>query len=167
MEDEDFPEELRDTVKKLEAGLLDLENGFSGLIKQNREEFYKELDPLSRAKLDLVSLYNINSLVWILIKTLGHNPQVSDVTKELMRVRQVIARCKVIEDKAKRNRVDQGAARRMVASGLWKPGEEKLKSKDTSNEEEQNGSSNELKKKRQEFEDSATPLKKKVRQCDV
>ena len=41
MEDEDFPEELRDTVKKLEAGLLDLENGFSGLIKQNREEFYK------------------------------------------------------------------------------------------------------------------------------
>ena len=41
MEDEDFPEELRDSVKKLEVGLIDLENGFSGLIKQNREEFYQ------------------------------------------------------------------------------------------------------------------------------
>ena len=41
MEDEDFPEELRDAVKKLEVGLIDLENGFSGLIKQNREEFYQ------------------------------------------------------------------------------------------------------------------------------
>ena len=44
MEDEDFPEELRDTVKKLEAGLTDLEDGFSGLLKQNRTEFYQGFD---------------------------------------------------------------------------------------------------------------------------
>ena len=42
-----------------------------------------------------------------------------------------------------------------------------LKTQDTSNEEEQNGGSNELKKKLQDFEDSATPSKKKIRQCDV
>jgi len=29
-----------------------------------------------RAKIDIVSLYSINSLVWMLLKTLGHNPQV-------------------------------------------------------------------------------------------
>ena len=32
MEDEDFPEELRDAVKKLEVGLIDLENGFIVMI---------------------------------------------------------------------------------------------------------------------------------------
>lgn len=30
----------------------------------------------SRAKIDIVSLYSINSLFWMLMKTLGHNPQV-------------------------------------------------------------------------------------------
>jgi exosome complex protein LRP1 len=165
MEDDDFPEELRESVKKLEAGLGDLEAGFSGLIKQNREEFYQDLDPLARAKLDLVSLYNVNSLFWILIKTLGHNPQVSDVKNELLRVRSVIARCKEVEDKAKRNRVDQSAARRMVASGLWKPGDDKIKSKDSSQEEQPTNSK--LQKKMRDFEESAAPAKKKIRQCDV
>merc|ERR1712130_713088 len=155
--DEDFPEELRETVKRLEAGLEGLQEGFSPLVQQNRSDFYQDLDALTRAKLDLVSLYSINSLFWILIKTLGHNPQASDVKTELGRVRTAIARCKEIEDRAKRPRVEQDAAKRMVTSGLWQPGEDKIRSE----------SANESRKHLQEFESAANPAKKRIRQYDV
>jgi hypothetical protein len=36
-------------------------------------------------------------------------------------------RCKEIQDREKRGRVDQGAAKRMVSSGLWQPGQEKFR----------------------------------------
>jgi len=165
MEDDDFPEELRESVKRLEAGLNDIETGFSGLVKKNREEFYQDLEPIARAKLDLVSLYNINSLFWILLKTLGHNPQVSDITNELKRVQDAIKRCKLIEDRAKRNKVDQGAAKRMIASGLWKPGDEKIKDKEPSQDEL--SEDRELQNKLREYDESANPPKKKIRQSDV
>ena len=38
-----------------------------------------------------------------------------------------MSRCKEIQDRQKRGRVDQNAAKRMVTSGLWKPGEEKIR----------------------------------------
>ena len=39
--DEDFPEELRETVKKMEAGLQDLQQGFDPLLQKNRSDFYQ------------------------------------------------------------------------------------------------------------------------------
>ena len=36
-------------------------------------------------------------------------------------------RLKQIQDKSKRNQVDQEAAKRFVSSSLWKPGEEKIR----------------------------------------
>ena len=41
-------------------------------------------------------------------------------------------RLKQIQDKSKRNLVDQEAAKRFVASSLWKPGEEKVRHQDES-----------------------------------
>ena len=41
------------------------------------------------------------------------------------RVREAMGRVKQIQDRAKRPRADQEAAKRMVASGLWNPGEAK------------------------------------------
>ena len=41
MEEDDFPVELRESLKRLEAGLSDIETGFSGLVQKNREEFYQ------------------------------------------------------------------------------------------------------------------------------
>ena len=38
-----------------------------------------------------------------------------------------VLRCKEIQDREKRGRVDQGAAKRMITSGLWKPGDEKIR----------------------------------------
>merc|ERR1719374_334565 len=151
--DEDFPEELLDTVRNLEKGIDNLGKGFEELLKKNRIEFYENLDPLTRAKIDIVSLYSINSMFWMLMKTLGHNPQASDVKAELGRVRSAITRCKEIQDREKRGKVNQDAARRMVTSGLWKPGEEKIRP-ETSKEDLARTA---------EMQEAANPPRKKIR----
>ncbi|XP_023340435.1 nuclear nucleic acid-binding protein C1D [Eurytemora carolleeae] len=153
--DEDFPEELLDTVRRFNSSLGSLEDGFKDLLSLNRTEMFQNLDPITRAKIDIVSLYSINSLVWMLLKTLGHNPQTSDVKTELGRVRSAISRCKEIQDREKRGRVDQGAAKRMITSGLWNPGEQKLGSEDVDAET------------MKEMAKSADPPRKKIRQYDV
>jgi len=156
--DEDFPEELIETVKRFGSSLENLDTGFEDLLKLNRSELYEGLDPLTRAKLDIVSLYSVNSLFWMLMKTLGHNPQASDMKTELGRVRGSIARCKEIQDREKRVRVDQGAAKRFVASGLWKPGEKKIRPDEVDSE---------VQARSEEINAAANPPKKKIRQFDV
>ena len=54
------------------------------------------------------------------------SPAEAGVKGELDRVKAAMVRCKELQDKARRGRVDQAAAQRLVTSGLWQPGEEKL-----------------------------------------
>ena len=57
----------------------------------------------------------------------GENPAEADVKKQLDRVKAAMLRCKEIKDRAKRPRPDQAAAGRLVSSGLWEPGQAKLR----------------------------------------
>jgi len=124
---EDFPEELTDTVKNFHGSLGDLKSKMDLMLSQPRTELYDKLDSMGKAKMDLVSAYAINSLFWMLLKTMGENPGAADVKKELDRVKEAMMRCKEIQDRAKRGRVNQGAAKRLVASGLWEPGQAKIR----------------------------------------
>ena len=49
------------------------------------------------------------------------------VKQELDRVKAAMVQVKTIQDREKRNRVDTEAAKRFVESGIWNPGETKLK----------------------------------------
>ena len=75
------------------------------------------------------------------------------VKAELERVKASMIRLKQIQDKPKRNLVDQDAAKRFVASSLWKPGQPKNRHQETENKskkrpsDEINGSSKKNKKK--------------------
>jgi len=124
---EDFPEELTDTVKNFHGSLGDLKAKLDLMLSQPRTELYEKLDPMGKAKMDLVSAYAINSLFWMLLKTMGENPGAADVKKELDRVKEAMMRCKEIKDRAKRGRVNQDAAKRLVSSGLWEPGKPKIR----------------------------------------
>eukprot|EP00092_Neocalanus_flemingeri_P003354 GFUD01003592.1.p1 GENE.GFUD01003592.1~~GFUD01003592.1.p1 ORF type:complete len:156 (+),score=66.06 GFUD01003592.1:457-924(+) len=126
-ESEEFPEELSDTVKNFHGSLGDLKTKLDLMLSQPRTDLYDKLDPMGKAKMDLVSAYAINSLFWMLLKTMGENPGAADVKKELDRVKEAMMRCKEIQDRAKRGRVDQGAAKRLVSSGLWEPGKSKIR----------------------------------------
>lgn len=46
--DEDFPEELLETVKQFNAGIENLDNGFKDLLNLNRTELFETLDPITR-----------------------------------------------------------------------------------------------------------------------
>lgn len=152
---EDFPEELSDIVKNFHGSLGDLKTKLDLMLSQPRSELYDKLDPMGRAKLDLVSAYAINSLFWMLLKTMGENPGAEDVKKELDRVKEAMMRCKEIQDRAKRGRVNQGAAKRLVTSGLWEPGKAKIRPVAGDGTETGRG---------QEVQD---PPRKKIKQFDV
>ena len=149
MEEADFPEELIDTVKNFHGSVSDLKTQLQLLTSQPRSDLYEKLDPMGRANMDLMSAYAVNSLFWMLLKTMGVNPAETNVKQELDRVKEAMKRMKEIKDKEKRGKVDQGAARRLVTSGLWEPGQPKIGSQDDSNNTDY------------------TPPRKKIKQFDV
>ena len=107
---------------------------------------------MGRATMDLMSAYAINSLFWMLLKTMGVNPAESNVKQELGRVQEAMKRCKEIKDREKRGRVNQGAAKRLVTSGLWEPGQPKIGSEPKTTDE------NKI---------DYAPPRKKIKQFDV
>ena len=66
---EDFPEELAEPVRALHSSLAELRGQLEAGQARPREELVEGMDPLDRAKVDLVSAYAINSLAWMLLKT--------------------------------------------------------------------------------------------------
>ena len=150
MEGSDFPEELTDVVKSFHDSLTTVKTQLDLLQTVPRTELYEKLDPMGRASMDLMSAYTVNSLFWMLLKTMGVNPSETNVKQELDRVKEAMKRCKEIKDKEKRGKVDQGAARRLVTSGLWEPGQAKIRG----GEEE-------------EKQADYSPPRKKIKQFDV
>ena len=76
---------------------------------------------IGKAKLDCLSAFALNSLVWMWLRTQGKNPKESGVKAELDRVKNSMLRLKEVQDKSKRNPVDAQAAKRLVKGSLWTP----------------------------------------------
>ena len=151
MEDSEFPEELAEVVKNLHVSLTDVKTQLNLLTSVPRSDLHDNLDPMGRATMDLTTAYAVNSLFWMLLKTMGVNPADSNVKQELDRVKEAMKRMKEIKDREKRGKVDQGAAARLVTSGLWEPGLAKLRAGGSSDAGERD----------------YTPPRKKIKQCDV
>ena len=126
MDGGDFPEELHDVVKNFHGSVSDLQTQLRLMTSESRLELHERLDPMGRATMDLMSAYALNSLYWMLLKTMGVNPAESEVKTELGRVQEAMKRLKEVKDREKRGRLDQGAAKRLVTSGLWEPGQPKI-----------------------------------------
>ena len=52
-------------------------------------------------------------------------------------MKSAMVQVKSIQDKDKRNRVDVGAAKRIVSSGIWNPGEPKKRHSDAGSQEDE------------------------------
>ncbi|RZF36622.1 hypothetical protein LSTR_LSTR007325 [Laodelphax striatellus] len=70
---------------------------------------------------DLFKSFTVTSLFWAYLKTQGVDPNEHPVKQELDRIKQYIAKSKVIHDRKFRPKVDQGASKRFVKHSLWKP----------------------------------------------
>lgn len=71
----DFPEELSTVVRNFHTSVASLEGGLKELEAVPRAEVMEGLEPLDKAKLELVSAYAVNSLFWMLLKTMGEDPK--------------------------------------------------------------------------------------------
>jgi len=120
----EFPIELIDTVHNFQRSLNELEDTLRPFLVVPRIDLQEsaKLTSLEKAKLDCLSSFALNSLVWIWLRTKGRNPKDTEVKVELARVKKSMVKLKEIQDKHKRQKVDQEAAKRIVSSGLWCPG---------------------------------------------
>jgi len=153
-DESDFPTEHIETVQNFQTSLAELNNVLKDLLNVPLSEIHenKATTPLDKAKIDIISAFALNSLTWMWLRTQGTNPKETEVKAELDRVKASWLRLKQIQDKSKRNLVDQDAAKRFVASSLWKPGDKKV--------QHQEDTSKSLKRRSNESKNSSKKSKK-------
>ena len=130
----DFPSELITPVANVQSSLNNLNKILEVSQKIPSKELAEEkkLNSIEKAKLDCISAFALNTLVWTWVRTIGENPKEAGVKFELDRAKAAMIRLKQIQDKAKRNPVDSQAAKRLVKGSLWTP-KDKAEKRSTSN----------------------------------
>ncbi|XP_066172582.1 nuclear nucleic acid-binding protein C1D [Sylvia atricapilla] len=121
---EDYPTEIHDYLAAFEKSLGSVDEMLKTMMSVSRGELLQKLDPLEQAKLDLVSVYTLNSMFWVYLATQGINPKEHPVKQELERIRTYMNKVKEITDKKKAAKLDKGAAARFVKNALWEPNAE-------------------------------------------
>ncbi|NXU00832.1 C1D protein, partial [Buphagus erythrorhynchus] len=99
---EEYPTEIHDYLAAFEKSLDSVDEMLRTMMSVSR-------NPLEQAKLDLVSVYTLNSMFW---------------GKYVERIRTYMNKVKEITDKKKASKLDKGAASRFVKNALWEPNAE-------------------------------------------
>ncbi|ORX36778.1 hypothetical protein BD324DRAFT_681543 [Kockovaella imperatae] len=109
------------------AGLLktlpELEQAFEAVLSRpSWTETVDQMNPLDRAKLDILMAYAINDLVWMYLKVKGVDPASHDVSTELDRIKTYYGKIRAAEEpKAQPSRkIDVPAANRFISSAIPK-----------------------------------------------
>ncbi|NWR69960.1 C1D protein, partial [Centropus unirufus] len=131
MNTEEYPTEIHDYLVAFEKSLGSVDEMLKTMMSISRSELLQKLDPLEQAKLDLVSVYTLNSMFWVYLATQGINPKEHPVKQELERIRTYMNKVKEIADKKKASKLDKGAASRFVKNALWEPKDESERSSKT------------------------------------
>ncbi|XP_049592870.1 nuclear nucleic acid-binding protein C1D [Syngnathus scovelli] len=118
---DDYPYEIDEQLKGFESSVASVKKMLGTLMSKPRNELDQKLDPLDRAKLDLMSTYTLNSLFWMYLVTQGINPREHGIKQELERIKTYMSRVKAITDKKKAARLDKGAAGRFMRNALFDP----------------------------------------------
>ncbi|KAI1240403.1 hypothetical protein IHE44_0008823, partial [Lamprotornis superbus] len=80
---EEYPTEIHDYLAAFEKSLGSVDEMLKTMMSVSRSELLQKLDPLEQAKLDLVSVYTLNSMFWVYLATQGINPKEHPVKQEL------------------------------------------------------------------------------------
>ncbi|KAL3874273.1 hypothetical protein ACJMK2_037313 [Sinanodonta woodiana] len=115
-----IPPEVKQKIANLDKILSEVEERLKPFLDTPYNELIAELNPLDKAKADLVAAYSINSLFWMYLNICGVNPKDHGIKQELDRIRSYMNRVKEIQDKALAPKLDVKATKRFVKSALWK-----------------------------------------------
>ena len=88
----DFPSELVGPFKNFQESLNKVGTIFDTFHSEALPDLIakNELDALSKAKLDCMSAFAVNNLVWMWLKTKGENPKEAGVLAEIERVKKLL-----------------------------------------------------------------------------
>ena len=115
-----FPPELCGPIASLSTALSEVESRVVSPIVAASTSLNAE----DRAKVDLVSAFAVNSLLFIWTRTKRRDEQKEEqIRAELDRVKRSMQRLKEVESKRlkRKSKVDVEAAKRFVVGGLWTP----------------------------------------------
>ncbi|XP_053476637.1 nuclear nucleic acid-binding protein C1D [Ictalurus furcatus] len=115
---EDYPAEIAEYLTGFVSSVSSVQNVIQTLMSVSKGDSLK-LGPLEQAKLDLMSVYALNSLFWMYLVTQGVNPKDHGIKQELERIRTNMNRIKEITDKKQATCLDKDAASRFVRNALW------------------------------------------------
>ncbi|XP_051946319.1 nuclear nucleic acid-binding protein C1D isoform X2 [Xyrauchen texanus] len=124
---EDYPTEIEENLNDFESSVSSVQNVVQTLVSVSRSDRLLKLDPLDQAKLDLMSVYALNSMFWMYLVTQGVNPKDHGIKQELERIRTYMNKVKEITDKRKAAHLDKDAASRFVRNALWDAKDNKRK----------------------------------------
>lgn len=144
---EDYPYEIDEQLTGFDSSVSTVKSMLETLISMPRNDLLQKLDPLDQAKLDLMSVYTLNSLFWMYLLTQGINPREHGIKQELERIRTYMNKVKEITDKKKAARLDKSAASRFVRNALYDL-EEKNSAKKTASKKTADTSSDSPQRKR-------------------
>ena len=92
---QDFPSEMKGPMKEMQDLLSLVRTKLTPLMEDNPVD----LSPLETARLDLTSVYAINSLYWVYLTLKGENPKDHHVMRELNRLKAYMTRLKQLQTK--------------------------------------------------------------------
>ncbi|KAK5604651.1 DNA-binding protein c1d [Crenichthys baileyi] len=124
---EEYPQEIDEQLTTFNSSANAVKAMLEKLMSMSRNDLMQKLDPLDQAKLDLMSVYTLNSLFWMYLVTQGINPREHGIKQELERIRTYMNRVKEITDKKKAARLDKGAASRFLRNALYDPEDKEIK----------------------------------------
>ncbi|KAJ8044459.1 Nuclear nucleic acid-binding protein C1D [Holothuria leucospilota] len=131
------PPEIQPSVDRLRKSLDDVEKILEPFLNGSILDVQDKMTCLEKAKVELVSLYAINSLFWMYLCTQGVDTKEHPIKHELARIQQYMRRMKQITDREKAAKLDKSAAKRFINSALWdrnQKGETSKKRKATSDD---------------------------------
>ena len=116
----DFPPELEDACKKFELAMRNVENSIEPLLKTERSELLRTSTSLDAAKIDLVSVFAINSFYWAYLVMQGIDPKKHTVKTEIDRIRSLMSKLEEIKNRKNRPTLSKDAAKRFVRNAMFK-----------------------------------------------
>lgn len=116
-----LPADVKKIVKNFHESISHVESALKPLLCVPYNNLVNKLEPLAKARIDLMIAYTVNSMYWMYLNTQGENAKDHQVKEELERIRKYMNKVKEIIDHEKAAKFDKGAAKRFVTHALYDP----------------------------------------------
>ena len=103
----EFPVELKNACKKFDYSMHEVERCLAPILKNDRSKLIRNLSFFDSAKLDLVSLYAMNSFFWAFLVLKGINPKTHPIKEELQRIQACMAKVEEIKNTCDLKPIDE------------------------------------------------------------